>query len=179
MIGTVIAVSALATYATAVALGTLLAGRLVLPPGRRRLFRLHRAVAVVAVILAGAHVMTVTLGASRLGGGGWTGVGLGITALAGVVLAAASWTLRGRLGRAGPGGGSSLRPPWRRVHVLADAGLAVALVHAVVAHPPGMPHPEAVAYAVGAGIVGWLILRRVRAGTAGRRGSATGPASAA
>jgi hypothetical protein len=176
LIGTLLAVAALATYASAVATGTLLAGKLLPPPRRRTLFRLHRAAAAGAVILAGAHVSTVAVGAFGRGAGTGAAVVLGGAALAGIVLAAASWVHRRRLGRAGAGAaGPGLQPPWQRAHVLADAGLAAAFAHVVLVHPPGMPRPEAVGYAVGAGIVVWLILCRVRARAAGRRGNATGP----
>ena len=180
----VFAVLALAAFACAVVTGEILAGGLG-PAGRRpRVFRIHRAAAVGGLCLAGLHVASVVVAhdpevdlsqvvVPGMDEGDRNWIALGLLSLAMMAAAGASWMLRRRLSRRaspslaesipGPGRRAPVAGPrWMAIHKLAYVGFASAVAHAVLAHPGGPPAPEAIAYAVGVGILAALLVMRLR-----------------
>jgi hypothetical protein len=142
-----LAVLAFVGLTVAVVSGEIVSGRLA-PIGRRRaLFRFHRAISVLALLLATAH------GVDRLAAASGGQAALGAVALTGTVVPVAAWAGRRRL-----------PSKWVLSHHAAYMAFAAAVVHATMFHAPGMPAAEAVLYGSSAGaVVALAILREVRA----------------
>jgi hypothetical protein len=139
----ILAVCAYLLLTISVATGEMLSGRLA-PLGRRRtLFGLHRMTAVaglVAMAVHGISQMQVASGGHAV---------LGTAALASAGVPAIAWAAR-----------RNLAARWRLIHHTAYLAFALATIHVVAFHPPGMPPAEAAMYGSGVAAVVSLALWR-------------------
>lgn len=139
----ILAVCAYLLLTISVAGGEMISGRLAPPRWRRTVFGLHRTTSVAGLILVAAH------GMSRLDVASGGQAVLGICALVGAGVAAMAWTAR-----------RDLASRWRPIHHAAYAAFALATLHVLAFHPPGMPPAEAAMYGSGlAAVVGLALWR--------------------
>ena len=139
----ILAVGAYLLLTISVVGGEMLSGRLAPPRRRRTLFGLHRMTSVAGLVAAAVH------GISQVGvaSGGQAVLGIGALASAGVT--AMAWATR-----------RDLASRWRLIHHAAYLAFALATIHVVAFHPPGMPLAEAAMYGSGVAAVVGLALWR-------------------
>lgn len=134
----ILAVGAYLLLMISVVSGEILSGRLAPPRRRRTLFGVHRMASVSGLVTVAVHGISQFEVAS-----GGPAV-LGFSALVCAAVAAMAWAAR-----------RDLASRWRPIHHAAYLAFALATIHVVAFHPPGMPLAEVAMYGSGvAAVVG-------------------------
>jgi DMSO/TMAO reductase YedYZ heme-binding membrane subunit len=138
-----IAFAAFIALTIAVVTGQLLAGRLLAPRYRKRLFSVHRGAAAVGLGLGVAHVAEVAVSrhedigvalTPRNAQSGWW-IALGLVACAGLAASVHAWAVR-----------REVAWRWQTMHLAAYVAFGAAAVHGWVSHDGAIRRPEVLAY---------------------------------